>query len=175
MLSVIEVTPNTSLEGIIDASAKDIEKKAEDYLDLDISNVKRYHRYTIDAELEDKEVELVEDKIFKKNSRKTSLNKPIAERYCIDFDSATPPHPVFELIQEKGKVSTKEMYEDFNMGFGMYVIVTPKEVYKTLKTLKGYKVGDQEIKAEVIGKITNDHTDINIIAYDDSEITYPTT
>ena len=67
------------------------------------------------------------------------------------------------------------MYEDFNMGFGMYVIVTPKEVHKTLKTLKEYKVGDQEIKAEVIGKINNDHTDINIIAYDGSEITYPTT
>jgi phosphoribosylformylglycinamidine cyclo-ligase len=33
------------------------------------------------------------------------------------------PHPIFHLIQEKGKIEDNEMYRTFNMGIGMVAVV----------------------------------------------------
>ena len=38
-----------------------------------------------------------------------------------------PVHPVFKLIQEKGNVAEKDMYNTFNMGIGM-VLAVPAEI-----------------------------------------------
>jgi phosphoribosylformylglycinamidine cyclo-ligase len=40
----------------------------------------------------------------------------------IDLDAWTPPS-LWGLIQEKGKISTEEMYRVFNMGIGIVAIV----------------------------------------------------
>lgn len=57
-----------------------------------------------------------------------------------------PMTRVFRLIQQKGKLSDKEMYHTFNMGIGMVVIIGKKDVYKTQDILTRLK-----IKSYIIG------------------------
>ena len=57
-----------------------------------------------------------------------------------------PKQKVFKLIQEKGKISDKEMYRTFNMGIGMIVIIDKKDVEKTKDILSLFK-----IKSYIIG------------------------
>ena len=61
--------------------------------------------------------------------------------------------PIFNLIQEKGNITDKEMLKTFNMGIGMVVIVDKKDEKKTLETLKKLKE-----KAWTIGTITKGKT-----------------
>ena len=56
--------------------------------------------------------------------------------------------PIFRLIQKVGKISEHDMYNTFNMGIGMSVIVRPEDVDRALDNLK--KSG---VDARVIGKL----------------------
>ena len=49
--------------------------------------------------------------------------------------------PIFTLIQEKGNVSEEEMDEAMNMGVGMILVVTEKDVKKVLGVGRGYVLG----------------------------------
>jgi len=62
--------------------------------------------------------------------------------------SSWRPQPVFLVIQKYGKISKDEMFKTFNMGIGMVVVVSKKDVDKALKVLKA--CGE---KALVIGEI----------------------
>ena len=42
--------------------------------------------------------------------------------------AATPPPPIFALIQRRGRIEEDEMYRVFNMGFGMVLAVSPGDV-----------------------------------------------
>jgi phosphoribosylformylglycinamidine cyclo-ligase len=42
------------------------------------------------------------------------------------LDKLPEPHPVFQLIQEHGGVSSEDMYFTYNMGIGFCVIVAPE-------------------------------------------------
>ncbi len=44
--------------------------------------------------------------------------------FVIDF--LPEPHPIFSLIEERGSMSTAEMYRVFNMGIGFCVVVSPE-------------------------------------------------
>lgn len=55
---------------------------------------------------------------------------------------------IFSFIQEKGDISTKEMYGIFNMGIGMALVVEKEQVDEVLTILK-----QQEENALVIGKV----------------------
>lgn len=59
-----------------------------------------------------------------------------------------PIPPIFELIQEGGRVPEKEMFRTFNNGLGMILAVSPKEANEILKRLK-----DLNEKAYLIGEI----------------------
>ena len=48
---------------------------------------------------------------------------------------------IFQLLQEKGKVDRSEMYQVFNMGIGMVVIVAPKNAEKVARHLKAKRIG----------------------------------
>lgn len=66
-----------------------------------------------------------------------------------------PVLPIFDLIQELGKVSNEEMFRVFNMGLGMLVIVPAEQVQSVLDTLPyaSYHVGEiVEGKKEVVIK-----------------------
>lgn len=56
--------------------------------------------------------------------------------------------PIFDLIAKEGNIPEHDMYNTFNMGVGMCVVVRPEDVDKTLAILKAH--GDD---AYVIGKI----------------------
>jgi phosphoribosylformylglycinamidine cyclo-ligase len=54
--------------------------------------------------------------------------------------------PIFQLIQDKGKVSTQEMYRVFNMGIGMVLICSADKVERLTKQIP---------EARIIGDIIN--------------------
>ena len=59
-----------------------------------------------------------------------------------------PVLPIFNVIQDIGKITDAEMFKTFNMGIGMVLIVAPCEVSRALKVLKANKE-----KAYVIGEV----------------------
>lgn len=44
--------------------------------------------------------------------------------------------PIFELIQEEGRIETRDMFNTFNMGVGMSIVVPAEEEEKALKILQ---------------------------------------
>ncbi len=56
--------------------------------------------------------------------------------------------PIFKLLQEKGGVSDRDMFNTFNMGVGMSVVVSKEDVATALATLK-----EQGVDAYAIGEI----------------------
>lgn len=62
--------------------------------------------------------------------------------------------PIFPLIQEKGNISEHDMYNTFNMGIGMSVIVSPEDAEETVKILN--EAGEH---AQIIGYLeAGDHS-----------------
>lgn len=60
-----------------------------------------------------------------------------------------PVLPIFKLMQKLGNIEDKEMYNTFNMGIGLVLIVKQCEVGQVMSMLE--KMGE---KAYVIGKVT---------------------
>ncbi|MFC1949315.1 phosphoribosylformylglycinamidine cyclo-ligase [Chloroflexota bacterium] len=64
--------------------------------------------------------------------------------------------PIFQLIQQQGKVDQEEMYRVFNMGIGMTVVCSPDNVEQLVKTLPGTNVIGEVVekrgKAQVVIK-----------------------
>lgn len=54
--------------------------------------------------------------------------------------------PIFNLLQRKGGIAEHDMFNTYNMGIGMAVIVDPADAVKTIESLKG-----DGIKASIIG------------------------
>lgn len=65
---------------------------------------------------------------------------------------------IFKLIQKVGDIPTHDMYNTFNMGIGMAIIVPEAEVQKALQILK-----DCGEEAYVIGEVVSGNKEINII------------
>jgi phosphoribosylformylglycinamidine cyclo-ligase len=51
------------------------------------------------------------------------------------------PAPIFELVQTKGRIDGPEMENTFNMGIGMFAIVSAEDADRALAYLTGRKVG----------------------------------
>ncbi len=67
--------------------------------------------------------------------------------FGFEFFNFKPPL-IFELIQKTGKISNKEMFKTFNMGWGFAIIVKKNERERILDFLK-----KEKIEAEVIGRV----------------------
>ena len=50
--------------------------------------------------------------------------------------SAVKILPIFKLIAEKGNISERDMFNTFNMGVGMSIVVAPEDVDKSLEILR---------------------------------------
>ena len=74
----------------------------------------------------------------------------------IDVNSYTRK-PIFDLIQKTGNIPIRDMYNTFNMGIGMVVIVPEKDAQKAIDILK-----DQGEEAWVIGEVTSGNKEINL-------------
>lgn len=68
-----------------------------------------------------------------------------------------PVLPIFKLIQKVGKIPERDMYNTFNMGIGMAVIVKKEETQKAIEILE-----QQGEKAYVIGEVIEGNKEINI-------------
>ena len=63
--------------------------------------------------------------------------------------------PIFDLIAEAGNVSERDMFNTYNMGVGMSIVVAPEDAEKALKILRdsgedAYIIGEIEESAEKI-------------------------
>ena len=66
------------------------------------------------------------------------------------YKEKLPTLPIFNLIERLGNIEHEEMYNIFNMGIGMVLIVKPEEQEKALKILSKY-----DYNARVIGEVTS--------------------
>ena len=66
--------------------------------------------------------------------------------------------PIFDLIAEKGGISERDMFNTYNMGVGMSIVVSAEEADKALQILK-----DHGEDAFVIGEIIESENKIEII------------
>lgn len=83
------------------------------------------------------------------------LNEKVALN--IQKDSYEVP-AIFKLIQKVGDIPEHDMYNTFNMGIGMAIIVPENEVEKSLQILK-----DCGEEAYLIGEVVKGNKEINII------------
>lgn len=65
--------------------------------------------------------------------------------------------PIFDLIAKEGNISERDMFNTFNMGVGMSIVVAPEDAGKAVEILKAN--GED---AYVIGKIENSEDKITI-------------
>lgn len=66
--------------------------------------------------------------------------------------------PIFDLIAKKGNVSERDMYNTFNMGVGMSIVVAAKDADRAIEVLRG--AGEQ---AYVLGEIVTGDEKIELI------------
>lgn len=74
----------------------------------------------------------------------------------IDKNSYEVP-PIFKLIAERGNIPERDMYNTFNMGIGMAVIVPESELEKSLEILK--QAGEE---AYLIGEVIEGNREVII-------------
>lgn len=65
---------------------------------------------------------------------------------------------IFLLIKEKGDIDDREMYRTFNMGIGMVVVVSKRDVARSIKILR--KNG---VRAHAIGRVVKGSREVEII------------
>ena len=68
-----------------------------------------------------------------------------------------PVPPIFKLLQDKGNLEEKMMYNTYNMGLGMVLAVDPADADKTLNALKA--AGES---AYVVGEVRNGNKGIEL-------------
>ncbi|MBN2567540.1 hypothetical protein JXB02_05660 [Candidatus Woesearchaeota archaeon] len=97
------------------------------------------------------------------------LLKPTGLAARFDFANAPGPQPIFTLIQERSGASDREMHQDFNMGWGMYVIVSggPGSVKEAL----GYLNHVADVGAVPVGRIAKGRG-IEMIAHSGNRVIY---
>ncbi|WP_096201817.1 phosphoribosylformylglycinamidine cyclo-ligase [Bacillus sp. FJAT-45350] len=66
----------------------------------------------------------------------------------VDYGSWPIP-PIFDLIEEKGEISKKDLFSTFNMGIGMVVVVSNDDLIPVLNEIES--LGE---KAYIIGRVT---------------------
>ncbi len=74
------------------------------------------------------------------------------------YKSAVKTPPIFRLIQEEGNVSERDMYNTFNMGVGMSIVVAEKDAEKAVEILK-----EQGEDAYIIGKIVTSDVKVKLL------------
>ena len=102
-----------------------------------------------------------------------NVPRSIPDGYCARIDkSKIKVLPIFKLIMEKGNISERDMFNTFNMGVGMTVVVSASDVEKALQVLKengedAYIVGkiekneNEKIILELINTLKDSIGDVN--------------
>ncbi len=83
---------------------------------------------------------------------------PKGKKLCATIKEGTwPVLPVFELMQEKGKVERAHMYNTFNMGIGMVMVVAKEDAQKAIDFIHSIKE-----EAYIIGEITSKEKEVEV-------------
>lgn len=83
---------------------------------------------------------------------------PKGKNLCATIDEGTwPVLPIFEIMQKRGNIERVHMYNTFNMGIGMVLVVAKENVDTALKAIE-----DMGEKAYVIGKITSSEKEVEV-------------
>ena len=69
-----------------------------------------------------------------------------------------PTLPIFNLIQKVGNIPERDMYNTFNMGIGMAIIVNSEDAQKAIDILE--KEGENSY---IIGEVTKGNGSVEII------------
>ena len=69
----------------------------------------------------------------------------INDKFQYLIDNPLPVPSVFDWLQEKGNIETREMYRTFNMGMGMVIIIDKDDAEKSVSILGEY--------AQIIGSV----------------------
>ncbi len=78
-----------------------------------------------------------------------NIPRMLPEGICAVVDkNSYPIPPIFKLMQKKGNLEEKMMYNTYNMGLGMVLALDPSDVDKVVAALEG--AGE---KAYVVGKV----------------------
>ena len=84
--------------------------------------------------------------------------KRIGKRANVGFnlDTLPQPHSIFRTIQQKGKISDREMYRTFNMGIGFLIICPKHSSYYLKKAIPearqiGEVTGSREVNVRIKG------------------------
>ena len=83
-----------------------------------------------------------------------SIPEGLGAKICRD---AIKVLPIFELIAEKGNISERDMFNTFNMGVGMSIVVAKEDVEKSLEILR-----ENGEDAYVIGEIIKSEERVQI-------------
>jgi phosphoribosylformylglycinamidine cyclo-ligase len=82
------------------------------------------------------------------------LTKILRPGICFEVRRLSwPVLEIFQKIQNRGKISDPEMFRTFNMGIGMVLVASPKDVKGIQAVLKKFKVENF-----VIGKVVTDRS-----------------
>ena len=66
-----------------------------------------------------------------------NIPRSIPDGFCANIDkSSLRVLPIFKLIQEEGNIPERDMFNTFNMGVGMSVVVSKDDANKALEILK---------------------------------------
>ncbi len=78
-----------------------------------------------------------------------NIPRALKEGYSFSIDkNKVPVKPIFKVMQQLGQIEEDDMYNIFNMGIGMVVVIDKNDLEKTLTILKAF--GEEPY---VIGKI----------------------
>lgn len=87
-----------------------------------------------------------------------NMPRMLNEKVALNIDKNSYEVPaIFKLIQKEGNIPLRDMYNTFNMGIGMAIIVSKEEKERTLEILK--EAGET---AYVIGEVVEGNKEINI-------------
>lgn len=83
---------------------------------------------------------------------------PKGKNLCATIEEGTwPVLPIFEIMQKRGSIERAHMYNTFNMGIGMVLVVAKENADTALKAIE-----DMGEKAYVIGKITSSEKEVEV-------------
>lgn len=66
--------------------------------------------------------------------------------------------PIFDLIQKRGEVSTRDMYNTYNMGVGMSMVVSPEDEEETIRILR-----ENGVEAYHLGEIVESEDKVTLL------------
>ncbi len=75
--------------------------------------------------------------------------KRMSHEVCFSLDEPFEPQEIFKVMQELGGITDEEMYQTFNMGMGMAIVVEEKDTDDAISILKKHS----EVDVKVVGSV----------------------